>query len=134
MDIVLDNGGEVPFYQQIADQIKVQIMDGKLTSGEELPSIRLLANELHISVITTKRAYAELAKVGFITQVPGKGTFVADCSSNLIREEHIRALETDLMSCFSRAHALGLSGEEILFMTEVLLEQAKEGAHETSRH
>ena len=120
MDIVLDNGGEVPFYQQIADQIKVQIMDGKLTPGEELPSIRLLANELHISVITTKRAYAELAKVGFITQVPGKGTFVADCSSNLIREEHIRALESDLLVCFSRAYALGLSAEEILFMTEVL--------------
>lgn len=134
MDIVLQNSGDIPFYQQIVNQIKAQIMDGSLQSGTELPSIRFLANELHISVITTKRAYTELAKLGFITQIPGKGTFVAHLSSNSIREEQIRLLEKDLCACYERAYSLGLSAEEILVMADLLLEQTKESTHETASY
>ena len=119
MDIVLHNSGTVPFYQQIAEQIKNQIMDGTLTGGQELPSIRQLAHELHISVITTKHAYADLSQRGFMTQIPGKGTFVADCSANVIREEQIRKLEEDVQACARRARDLGLTHEEFLFLADI---------------
>lgn len=127
MDIVLHNSADTPFYHQIASQIKAQIMDGSLVFGQELPSIRHLANELHISVITTKRAYSELARLGFIEQVPGKGSFVADCSTNVIREEQIRQLERDIEACAKKARALGISKQEFLFMADVA---TKEEVHD----
>lgn len=119
MDIVLDNAARIPFYQQIANQIRNQIMDGSLKSGEELLSIRQLAHELHISVITTKHAYTELSQHGFIVQIPGKGTFVADCSANVVREEQIRNLEKEVRKCSQKARALGLSHDEFLFMADL---------------
>ena len=86
MDILLRNTGGQPIYEQIADQIKGQILDGSLAAGTALPSIRLLARDLRISVITTKRAYEELEREGLIQTVPGKGSFVAPQNRELLRE------------------------------------------------
>ena len=87
MDIIIRNAGDVPIYEQIVRQIKSQILRGELGEGDALPSMRLLAKELRISVITTKRAYEELEREGFITTVPGKGCFVAPRNLELAREE-----------------------------------------------
>lgn len=85
MDIILSNSSGKPIYQQIADQVKEQVCSGALTAGEALPSMRLLAKELRISVITTKRAYEELERDGFLENVPGKGCFVAPQNRELLR-------------------------------------------------
>ena len=87
MDIILSNSSGKPIYEQITDQVKEQIMTGVLAAGDALPSMRLLAKELRISVITTKRAYAELEEAGFIDTVQGKGSFVAGGNLELLREE-----------------------------------------------
>ena len=93
MQIYLSNSGQEPIYAQITRQIKQQILSGALRPGDALPSIRLLARELRISVITTKRAYAELELQGFIETVPGKGSFVAGGNLELLREERLRHIE-----------------------------------------
>ena len=96
MEIYISNTGDKPIYAQITDQIKGKILSGELQAGEALPSIRLLAKELRISVITTKRAYEELEREGFITTVPGKGCFVAPQDPTLAREETLRRVEEHL--------------------------------------
>ena len=85
MDIILSNASGKPIYEQITDQVKEQIMAGTLSAGDALPSMRLLARDLRISVITTKRAYEELERAGFLENVPGKGCFVAPQNLALIR-------------------------------------------------
>ena len=89
MDIIIHNSSEVPIYEQITSQIKHLILAGELESGEALPSLRLLAKNLRISVITTKRAYEELEREGYVMSVPGKGCFVAGKSRQLLQEEKL---------------------------------------------
>ena len=93
MNIIIRNSSDMPIYEQIKEQLKKQIIEGKLKEGEQLPSIRYLAKELRISVITTKRAYDELEIEGFINSVQGKGSFVAIQNQDLIREEYLKKIE-----------------------------------------
>ena len=113
MDIIIRNTGEVPIYDQITRQIKSLILKGELREGEALPSMRLLARELRISVITTKRAYEELEREGFITTVPGKGCFVAPRNLELVREDALRRAEEHLSAAVEVARTGGVTLEEL---------------------
>ena len=108
MDIILTNAASQPIYDQIVSQVKAQILSGKLKEGDALPSLRALAKDLRISVITTKRAYEELEREGFIVSLTGKGSFVAGANTELIREEHLRRLEDHLREAVSLSHLCGL--------------------------
>lgn len=112
MEIFLSNAGQEPIYAQIARQIKQQILSGQLRAGEPLPSIRLLAKELRISVITTKRAYEELEADGFIVTQAGRGSFVAAQNPALLREEHLKIMEGCLQNAVDAARLGGISCEE----------------------
>ena len=112
MEIYLSNAGQEPIYAQITRQIKQQIMSGQLRAGEPLPSIRLLAKELRISVITTKRAYEELEADGFIVTQAGRGSFVAAQNPALLREEHLKKMESCLQNAVDAARLGGISCEE----------------------
>lgn len=113
MDIIISNAGGVPIYDQITQQVKGLILRGELKEGEALPSMRLLARELRISVITTKRAYEELEREGFITTVPGKGCFVAPQDPELAREETLRRVEEHLTRAVEAAKSGGVTLEEM---------------------
>ncbi len=117
MDIIISNSGDTPIYDQITRQMKGLILRGELQEGESLPSMRLLARELRISVITTKRAYEELEREGFITTVPGKGCFVAPRNLELAREESLRRMEEHLGRAVEAARLGGITLSE---MTESL--------------
>ena len=117
MDIIISNAGGMPIYDQITRQVKGLILRGELKEGEALPSMRLLARELRISVITTKRAYEEREREGFITTVPGKGCFVAPQDPELAREETLRRVEEHLTRAVEAAKAGGITLEE---MTDTL--------------
>lgn len=123
MDIIITNGSSKPIYEQIATQVKAAIMTGTLREGDALPSIRALANDLRISVITTKRAYAELEEQGLIETVQGKGTFVAGGNSELLQEERLREVEDLLGRAAEAAYAAGIAPEELHHMLDVLLEE-----------
>ncbi len=114
----------VTFYEQIVRQVKSQIMDGDLAAGEQLPSIRALANSLRVSAITTKRAYADLEAQGFIETVQGKGSFVAGGNADLLREERLREIEDHLLRALDASLALGWADEEIIERMRTLLESA----------
>lgn len=118
MDIIISNSGDTPIYEQIVSQIKGMILNGTLQEGDMLPSMRLLAKELRISVITTKRAYEELEREGFITSVTGKGSFVSRRNTELIREEQLKTVEGYLTKAISAAKVAGLEGQELC---EILL-------------
>ena len=113
MDIVIHNSGGVPIYDQITRQMKGLILRGELKEGEALPSMRLLARELRSSVITTKRAYEELEREGFITTVPGKGCFVAPQNPELAREDALRRAEEHLSQAVDVAKTAGLTLAEL---------------------
>ena len=113
MDIVIRNTGEVPIYDQITRQVKGLILKGELREGEALSSMRLLARDLRISVITTKRAYEELEREGFITTVPGKGCFVAPRNLELVREDALRRAEEHLSAAVEVARTGGVTLEEL---------------------
>ena len=113
MDIIIRNSGGVPIYDQITRQMKGLILRGELQEGEALPSMRLLARELRISVITTKRAYEELEREGFITTVPGKGCFVAPQDPALAREDALRRAEEHLAQAVDVAKTAGLTLSEL---------------------
>ena len=113
MDIIISNSGGVPIYDQITRQMKGLILRGELKEGEALPSMRLLARELRISVITTKRAYEELEREGFITTVPGKGCFVAPQDPALAREDALRRAEEHLAQAVDVAKTAGLTLSEL---------------------
>ena len=113
MDIIIRNSGGVPIYDQITRQMKGLILRGELKEGEALPSMRLLAKELRISVITTKRAYEELEREGFITTVPGKGCFVAPQDPQLAREDALRRAEEHLAQAVDIAKTGGISLTEL---------------------
>lgn len=123
MDIIIRNTGETPIYDQITKQIKGHILSGALAEGEALPSMRVLARDLRISVITTKRAYEELEREGFITTVPGKGCFVAKRSLELVREDARRQVEEHLVRAVDTARAGGVSPAEVTQALELLLKE-----------
>lgn len=120
MDIVISNSGGIPIYDQITRQMKGLILRGELREGEALPSMRLLAKELRISVITTKRAYEELEREGFISTVPGKGCFVAPQNPELIREDALRRVEEHLARAVDTAKSGGVSLEEMAATLNIL--------------
>jgi len=120
LDIIISNSGLNPIYQQISDQIKKQILLGKLKDGEMLPSIRVLAKELQISVITVKNAYEELEREGLIESAMGKGFFVATKNSELIREKKISLIEEKLAEVVEECKLLGISEDEIIEMVRLL--------------
>ena len=110
MDIIISNSSDKPIYEQIASQIKSMIMSGELKEGDALPSMRLLAKELRISVITTKRAYEELERAGFIDSATGRGSFVKGCDLKLVREYNLKRIEELLSSAcdVARSADIGL--------------------------
>ena len=107
MDIIVSNMDSTPIYEQITRQIKAKILGGELQPGEALPSMRLLAKELRISVITTKRAYEELEREGLITSQTGRGSFVAPVSSERLREAQLRTVEDHLTDAVQAARLAG---------------------------
>ena len=120
MDIILSNSSGKPIYEQIADQVREQILSGALSAGDALPSMRLLARDLRISVITTKRAYEELERDGFLENVPGKGCFVAPQNRELMREAQLRRVEERLSQAVDEARKGGFSLEELQEMLNIL--------------
>ena len=120
MDIILSNSSGKPIYEQIADQIKEQIMSGTLAAGDALPSMRLLAKDLRISVITTKRAYEELERAGFLENVPGKGCFVAPQNRELLREAQLRKVEEYLSQAVEAARRGAFPLEELHELADIL--------------
>lgn len=120
MTILINNHSGVPIYDQIFTQVKNQIISGALPEGEALPSIRALAKDLRISVITTKRAYDELESAGFIYTLPGKGSFVSPRDTQLIREENLKEIEEHLGKIRQLAGLCGLSRREIIEMFDIL--------------
>lgn len=120
MELIINNSSEIPIYEQIVSQIKNYIITGELKSGDALPSLRFLAKELRISVITTKRAYEELENQGFIESVPGKGSFVANKSSQILREEQLRLVEEELLKVVDIAIKSNISLEELFIMIQTL--------------
>ena len=123
MEIIIRNTGGQPIYEQIYSQLKAQIIAGVLTPGEALPSIRALAKDLKISVITTKRAYDELEAEGFLYTVAGKGCFVAEKNLDLIREQQLRELEGHLTAAAGLAKSCAVTVEQLIDMLRVLLEE-----------
>ncbi len=122
MDIIISNASGKPIYEQITSQMKNLILDGTLAEGAQLPSIRMLANDLKVSVITTKRAYADLEAQGFVETVPGKGSFVAGGNMELLREERLRRIEGLMAQAVDEAKAAGVARNDLHDMLDLLLE------------
>lgn len=122
LEIIISNSSASPIYEQIAQQIKSAILAGEFAEGQMLPSIRALANDLRISVITTKRAYADLEEAGFVNTVQGKGTFVSGGNLELLREESLRTIEGRLAKIVVDATAAGISKGELRDMVDLLME------------
>lgn len=120
MKIIISNSSNDPIYKQIGDQIKEMIIKNQLKAGESLPSIRGLARDLQISVITTKRAYAELEKEGLIDTLHGKGSFVARVDIDLMRKKKIKIIEDKLLEIIEESKALGFKYEDIVEIIKVL--------------
>lgn len=123
MKLILSNTGAKPIYEQIFDQMKDMILSKELQSGEMLPSIRTLAKDLKISVITTKRAYDELERAGLITTVAGKGCFVAEKNEEYLREEILQRIESSLLQAIADAQKCAISRGELMTMLETLCEE-----------
>lgn len=123
MEIIIRNTSGQPIYDQIYTQIKNQIISGALTPGQALPSIRSLAKDLRISVITTKRAYDELEAEGFLYTVAGKGCFVAEQNTELIREGQLKEIEAHMEKIAELAAGCGLSHGEVLEMLRLMLQE-----------
>ena len=123
MDIIIRNTGEVPIYEQIVRQIKTQILRGELKEGDLLPSMRLLAKDLRISVITTKRAYEELEREGFVSTVPGKGCFVAAQNRETRREAVLCQVEEHLSQAVDAAKAGAVELDELTEMLNTLYKE-----------
>ena len=123
MELIIRNSTNQPIYDQIYCQIKSQILSGALAPGEALPSIRALAKDLKISVITTKRAYDELEAHGFIYTMAGKGCFVANNNLEILREQRRRELETHLTAALELAKSCGLTRQDLKQMLDLLSEE-----------
>lgn len=122
MDIIISNSSNKPIYEQITSQMKDLIMSGALEEGQQLPSIRALASDLRISVITTKRAYADLEAQGFIETVQGKGSFVAGGNFELLREEKLRRIEDLLLRAIDEAQGADIERADLIDMLTLLIE------------
>ena len=122
MDLIISNASGKPIYEQIYTQIKNAIVSGALSPGDALPSIRALAKDLRISVITTTRAYDELEKDGFIDRVPGKGCYVAEKNLELVREAHLKQIEDHMNEIVTLAAACSLTEEEAVRMLRLMWE------------
>jgi GntR family transcriptional regulator len=120
MKIIISNSSPDPIYEQVTRQVKAQIISGELKEGESLPSIRKLAQDLQISVITTKRAYEELEKEGFIDTVEGKGSFVAMQNKELLREKKMKIVEEKMAGAVEEARLLGITRAELEEMLGLL--------------
>lgn len=125
MQLYIDNRSGAPIYDQIYSQIKDAILSGQVTEGEALPSIRALAKDLRISVITTKRTYDELENEGFIYTLPGKGCFVAERSTELLREENLKKIEGHMQEVRRLASACRLTENELDEMWRLQKEEAE---------
>jgi len=122
MNIQINNSSDNPIYLQIKNQIKAQIISGELKVGEQLPSIRFLAKELRVSMITAKRAFDELELDGFINSVQGKGNFVAAQNKELIREEYLKRIESKLQEVVELSEIAGVSNDELVQMLRSYVE------------
>ena len=123
MEIILSNASDRPIYEQITSQIKAMIMNGTLKSGDSLPSMRKLAKELHVSVITAQRAYEDLQRDGFIDTVAGKGTFVAAQNKDFIREENLRSIEKLLQKAVRLGKENDISLQQITDLLQIFYEE-----------
>jgi GntR family transcriptional regulator len=123
MNILISNSSEKPIYEQITSQMKMMIISGELEPGAMLPSMRTLAKELRISVITTKRAYEDLERDGFIYTVVGRGSFIAEKNIEFVREEQLRIVEDHLSKAVTGAKAGGISLEEMQEIMKVIYEE-----------
>ncbi|OQP16579.1 MULTISPECIES: GntR family transcriptional regulator [Geobacillus] len=123
MDIIISNSSDEPIYQQIVKQIKNLIIKGELAENEMLPSIRTLAKELQISVITTKRAYQELENEGYIVTVQGKGTYVAAQNKELLKESQLKIIEEKLTEAVEAGKSINLTLEEMQEILKVIYEE-----------
>lgn len=126
MYIVLSNSSDLPIYEQIKEQVKTQLLSGELSENEMLPSLRQLAKDLKISVLTTTRAYNELEEEGFITSRQGKGFFVMPRGSDLLREQLIKDVETNLNNAILSAQRASMTDDELVQLLKLLLEVSDE--------
>ena len=120
MDILISNASNDPIYLQIVKQIKAMIMSGELKPGDPLPSMRNMAMQMRISLITTKRAYEELERDGFIESYTGKGSFVKAQNQELLREENLRQIEDLLQAVLDKANTAGISIDELIDLLKVM--------------
>ena len=120
MNILISNANDKPIYEQICTQIKNAVLAGALRPGDALPSIRSLAKDLRVSVITTKRAYDELEKDGYLYTVPGKGCYVAEKNTQLVRETYLTQIEEHMTKILSLAAACGLTADDLAEMLRLL--------------
>jgi GntR family transcriptional regulator len=123
LKIIISNQSELPIYAQIREQLKEQILNGRIPEGSTLPSIRQLAKEVGVSVITTTRAYNELEAEGFIASMQGKGSVVLSMDNNLLKEQSLLRIEEGLTTAIETARTMGMSEEELLTVFKNLLER-----------
>ncbi|WP_096186383.1 GntR family transcriptional regulator [Evansella halocellulosilytica] len=123
MKIIISNSSKEPIYEQITNQIKSSILAGELKEGTAIPSMRKLAKDLQISVITTKRAYEELEKAGFIYSIVGKGSFVAEQNLEVMREKKQKVIEEQLSAVITNSKEIGLSLDELQQLLKILYEE-----------
>ena len=123
MDIIISNSSNVPLYEQVKEQIKNKIVSNELKAGELLPSIRSLAKDLRISVITTKSAYDELEREGYVETIQGKGTYVANKNTELIKEEQLQKVENLIETAVYIAKISNISKKEVTEMLDILYEE-----------
>lgn len=123
MKILISTQGKTAIYEQIASQMKQAIVTGEVQSGELLPSIRSLASELQVSVITTKRVYEELEKEGLIRSIPGKGFYVCDMNKDYLKEKQLMSLEKQMLQVIEACKKAGLSEGEVVTMVRTLYEE-----------
>ncbi|MGN0374416.1 MAG: GntR family transcriptional regulator [Butyrivibrio sp.] len=130
MDIIILNNSDSPIYEQIKEQIKAQIVNGHLKAGDMLPSMRVLAKELRISIITTKRAYEELEREGYIESFTGKGSFVKTVNKEMLRENIMYEIENLLETAIIKARTAEMKYEELSEILKVLYEEGEENNNE----
>ncbi|BAB04370.1 GntR family transcriptional regulator [Halalkalibacterium halodurans] len=123
MKIIISNSSKEPIYEQITNQIKASILSGELKEGAAIPSMRKLAKDLQVSVITTKRAYEELEKAGFIYSIVGKGSFVAEQNLEVMREKKLKAIEEQLSAVIMNSKEIGLSLDDLQQLLKILYEE-----------
>lgn len=123
MEIILSNSSNDPIYKQITDQIKAMIIDGTLKAGDSMPSMRLLAKSLHVSVITAQHAYEDLQKDGFIETIAGKGTFVASQNKDFIKEEQLKLIQDKVEDAVKIAKIYDVSLETVEDMLKLIYEE-----------